>query len=116
MSEITGHSSSLPEASIYRELASQIYKDFVSCGAEIRFEEKPQGPWEASLRAVVAAAVKQLMRENRNLLMKIVYRVDIPEARLGRAIENMTADEASEQLTDLIIAREKQKIYLRRIL
>jgi hypothetical protein len=46
--------------------------------------------------------------------MKIIYRVDIPEARLGRVLENLALDEASGALTTLIIEREKQKINLRK--
>jgi len=104
----------LPEESIYAEVVRQIFKDFVSCGAEVSFPEKAAYPFEDTLHANLLPVVHELMRHNRPMLMKIVYRVDIPEARLGRVLENLALDEASGALTTLIIEREKQKINLRK--
>jgi hypothetical protein len=106
--------SLLPEESIYAEVARQIYKDFVSCGAVVSFPEKAAYPFEETLHANLLPAVHDLMQRNRPMLMKIIYRVDIPEARLGRVLENLALDEASGALTTLIIEREKQKIHLRK--
>lgn len=112
MLESTG--SLLPEESIYADVARQIFKDFSSCGADVNFPERPGVPYEKTLSIYLLPVVHALMRNNRPMLMKIVYRVDIPEARLGRVLENLPLDEASDALTALIIDREKQKIKLRK--
>jgi hypothetical protein len=106
--------SLLPEESIYADVARQIYKDFASCGADVSFPEKPGFPYENTLSVHLFPVVLELMQNNRPMLMKIIYRVDIPETRLGRVLENLALDEASEALTNLIIDREKQKINLRK--
>jgi len=110
------HSSQLPEPLWYTDVALQVYKDFVSCGADILFPEDPGANWKHTLTLCILPVIQDLVRTDRAKLMKLVYRVDIPESRLGKALENLNPQQSAETLTQLIIEREEQKIRIRRSL
>lgn len=107
------HGQNLPERDLYHELAAQIRKDFVSCGAEVDFPPNHDKDTYATLAEYLSPVITDLLRTDRNKMMKVIYRVDIPENQLGRALENVAATEAAQVLTDLVIAREKKKIEMR---
>lgn len=115
MSELATTRGGLDEyRDLYREVAQQIYKDFVTCGASIRFPESGGPRPEETLYDTVLPVVQELLASNRNQLMKLIYRVDIPEAQLGRALENAGAEESGRLLARMIVRREIQKIEIRR--
>lgn len=99
---------------MYEEVCRQIAKDFNSCGADVSFPAQPDAQLSYAIEQSLLPVVSQLVRHHRSQLLKIVYRVDIPESQLGRALENLHAGEASLTLTRLIVSREIQKVILRK--
>jgi hypothetical protein len=115
MSDAVTHSGSrLPSDSLCEEIARQLVKDFASCGIELLPPDSPCQSCDEFLSRMAGPAVRELVRRQRPLLMKVIYRVDIPESQLGKALENLPEEEAAQTLTAMIIARERQKIHLRR--
>lgn len=108
------HNQSLPDVPMYREVARQIFKDFAACGTEIEFPEQSAPDWEAQLVSILTPVVESLISGERSRLLKIIYRVDLSENKLGQAIENLGRSESATVIAKLIVAREKLKVEYRR--
>jgi len=104
----------LSASGMYEEVCRQIAKDFGSCGVEVVFLEHPGTSAAMALVETLSPVMTELVRHHRSQLLKIVYRVDIPESQLGRTLENLQAGDASHALTLLIISREIRKVILRK--
>ncbi len=66
------------------------------------------------VHAFVAAHVARLLDDNPGLLMSILYRIDVAEARVRRVLESEPPDSIVDELTELIIERQVRKVQLRR--
>jgi hypothetical protein len=102
------------QAYLYPDVAKQLQKDFAICGITLDFPTELVKSPEDTLFAVVYPAVKAVLKDQPNLMFKIIYRVDIAEHVLGRVMENKTGEVAYVSLTQLIIDRETQKVKLRK--
>ncbi len=108
---MTSHSA---QPYLYPDIAKQLQKDFALCGIPLIFPEELVKAPEETLFAVVYPAVRSILKDKPNLMFQIIYRVDIAEHVLGRAMENKTGETAYVSLTQLIIDRETQKVKLRK--
>jgi len=104
----------VPELPLYPDVARQLFKDFTTCGVPMELPEILEGQWEDRLALLIQPIVADLITRKRAVLMKIIYRVDIPENHLGRSIEGLDHEEASVVIARLIVTREKQKVESRR--
>jgi hypothetical protein len=79
------------------------------------FDLEPQTA--ASIKEVkqfLAKRITILMHQNMGLLMSILYRIDVQEARLKMILEYSPAAEMPGQLADLVIERQLQKVKTRK--
>lgn len=65
------------------------------------------------VHAFVAAHVARLLDQNPGLLMSILYRIDVSEARVRHVLESEPPDVMVDRLAELIIERQLQKVRLR---
>ena len=90
----------VPDAlDIYRHLGA-------SFGVEL--EPTPKISME-DVRRFVRDHVEQLLKSNPALLMSILYRIDVAEAKVQHAVEHVPPTELPDRLTDLIIERQLEK-------
>ena len=66
-------------------------------------------PFEA-LRAALEEVVGNLLRDDLNRLIAMLYRVDISERKLKYLLQENVGTDASTIITDLIIARQLEKM------
>lgn len=66
------------------------------------------------VRTFVAAHIERLLQEKPDLLMSILYRIDVPEHLVRDVFESVPHDDLAVRLTDLMIDRELRKVRTRR--
>lgn len=70
----------------------------------------------STLQKELAAYLNKLIVKDFNLLIAILYRIDIPQDKAVAALaENSTKESAGDTLTKLILDRQKQKLYFRNL-
>lgn len=79
-------------------------------GAELN---DPSGVLGA-LRAELIEQVETLLRDRRELLMSLLYRIDVDEALVVDTFRSYPYDTIASRLADLIIERQVQKVQIRR--
>jgi len=104
--------SSLPMQRIVRETARQILKDFGSYQSEFP-ADFPDLESEQALYSALLPVVTRLLETDKNRLMQIIYRVDISESSLGRAITGLDVRAAASEISSLILRREAVKVLSR---
>jgi hypothetical protein len=90
-------------------LIRQLNKDFQLCGLESTINEK------ASVSEVVrnlAHILSQLIRNDFQGFLNLLYRVDIPESKIHRS-ETRGMDELIQDASYELLKREWQKVWLR---
>jgi len=64
---------------------------------------------EEELIAVLADHIYLWIQKNLEQLFAILYRLDIPEHKVHRALNGMTTEPANIYIANLVVEREKQK-------
>ncbi|MCU0395722.1 MAG: hypothetical protein MUF29_07415 [Chitinophagaceae bacterium] len=59
-------------------------------------------------------AVNQLIQEDFDGLLQLLYRVDVSESRLRQMLQQLPGSDAAEIITNLLLERQLQKIKSRR--
>lgn len=99
-----------------RELAEktilQIKKDFETNGLAIQLaiEQNPSYP---EICTAMEQVLDWLFERDRQKLMQLLYRIDIPEQKLKEALEGNSSSPVVELLAALIVRREAQKVIIR---
>lgn len=62
------------------------------------------------LVAVLAAAINQMIIQNRDRLIQLLYRMDISEKKLKTLLQEHPQTDAGQIIAALVIEREQQKI------
>lgn len=91
------------------DITSLIRKDFQTPELYPTFPEKLTN--EAELREKLKQLVSDLLDKDFALFLQLMYRIDISETALKEA---MTKESYLEEITELIILREKQKVFYRK--
>ncbi len=65
-------------------------------------------------REYLIRKLTELLNNNFNLLVNILYRIDISESKLAELFGNKNERNIPEKLADLIIERQLQKIQIRK--
>ena len=71
-------------------------------------------PTLEDVRRYVEAHVAALLDRNPALLMHVLYRVDVAEGDVQRVFSEAPPSTVAEQLADLLIERQLQKLHTRR--
>ena len=66
-----------------------------------------------ALRDALAIRVAELLDTNLHLLLSLLYRIDVQEARVKAALTQADPATLPTQLADLIIERQLQKVRIR---
>lgn len=91
-----------------KALQNQIKKTLAIKGALI--EESKD---EAALLQLIAIYVQELIDKDFEKLLHTLYRIDIPDYKVKKAVEQSSPGDAPKAIAHLILEREKEKIATR---
>lgn len=106
-------SSFLNQADIVRETAEQIMKDFGMFGVEITFSGNVENAYN-ELHQQLIHEISVLIERNYELLLSVLYQVDITEKEIARAERDLPHYNHVEIVAHQVIARDLKKVLLRR--
>ena len=109
---ITDISKYFNRLDLIKETAEQIIKDFEMFGMEIKFSGSVYNAYQ-ELFEQIEPHIKKLIDTNHSKFMGILYRIDLNDQHIKKAIESNSSEPFSEIITDLIIKRELQKVVIR---
>lgn len=67
----------------------------------------------AVLRSIIAEKIRYLIDKEPERFKYVLYRIDVAEARVQQVLANYPLTEAAEQIAELIIARQLEKVKTR---
>ncbi|MFN8166028.1 MAG: hypothetical protein U0X76_07635 [Bacteroidia bacterium] len=101
------------DLAIIRETAEQVIRDFRIHGVEIVFSGNELTAWE-ELLAQITPVIATMYSKNRQAFMSLLYQIDISESKFRKVAETTDQEEFRNQLSEMIIRREFQKVLTRR--
>lgn len=107
---IAGH---LNKAEIVKETAEQIMKDFGMFGVEISFSGDTSHAYDELHRQLIIQ-IKQLLESNYDLLLSVLYQVDITDREITQAERELPHYNHIEIIAHQVIVRDLKKVLLRR--
>lgn len=110
---ITSVSAFLNEAEIVQETAQQIMKDFGMFGVEISFSGNTDTAY-TELHNQLVHQISNLMDQNYDLLLSVLYQVDITDREIDRATRELPDYNHIEIIAHQVIFRDLKKVLLRR--
>ena len=106
-------SSHLNQTEIVKETAEQIMKDFGMFGVEIIFSGDTTKAYN-ELHKQLIDQITILLERNYDLLLSVLYQVDITEREIARAERELPHYNHVEIIAHQIIVRDLKKVLLRR--
>ncbi|NQU51139.1 MAG: hypothetical protein HQ522_01225 [Bacteroidetes bacterium] len=103
----------LNQAEIVQETAEQIMKDFGMFGVEITFSGDTSRAYD-ELHHQLIDQITLLLERNYDLLLSVLYQVDITEREIARAEQELPHYNNVEIIAHQIIVRDLKKVLLRR--
>jgi hypothetical protein len=100
------------DLAIIRDTVNQINKDFNLDGFELKLSEIEQNTFD-DLTIQLIPIINQLYKKDKTAFNNLLYRVDIPEKDF-RKLLNENQNNFSENLAEMIIRREFQKVLMKR--
>ncbi len=111
--DFTNISQYLNRLDLIKDTADQIIKDFDMFGLEVRFSGNTYNAYE-ELFDQIEPHINKLISTNRSKFMSVLYRIDLSDLQVKKAVEQNASESFSEIITDLIIKRELQKVVIRK--
>lgn len=93
---------------VIRSTASQVAKDFETYGVEIILPVNELNAYE-DLKSQLIPVIEKLMHENPELLLQLLYRIDVNEKQSAAAAN-------TSEIAHLILERELIKVITRKLL
>lgn len=106
-------SAHLNQAEIVQETAEQIMKDFGMFGVEITFSGDTNNAYN-ELHQQLIHQISVLIERNYELLLSVLYQVDITEREIARAERELPHYSHVEIVAHQVIVRDLKKVLLRR--
>ena len=106
-------SSHLNRSDIVQETAEQIMKDFGMFGVEITFSGDTSRAYD-ELHQQLITQITLLIERNYDLLLSVLYQVDITEREIARAEYELPHYNNIEIIAHQVIVRDLKKVLLRR--
>ena len=97
---------------LIKETADQIIKDFDMFGMQIKFSGNAYNAYE-ELFDQIEPHINNLIHSNQSKFMGILYRIDLSDELIKKAVKDNASESFSAIATDLIIKRELQKVVIR---
>ncbi|MFI5164518.1 MAG: hypothetical protein ACHQHP_04635 [Bacteroidia bacterium] len=110
MQDITPY---LNRLDILSDAAKQVVKDFGMQGMEIKFSGNPENAY-AELFSQIFPIIEKMQTENFQNFYNLMYRIDIGETQIKKAVSQAKDKSFSEIVTDLILKRELLKVIIRK--
>ncbi|HSO84970.1 MAG TPA: hypothetical protein VLQ91_00355 [Draconibacterium sp.] len=101
------------EAEIVQETAEQIMKDFGMFGVEITFSGDTSQAYH-ELHNQLINQISLLLERNYELLLSVLYQVDITDREIARATRELPHYNQVEIIAHQVIVRDLKKVLLRR--
>ena len=98
---------------ILSETVQQVIKDFGMNGMEIKFSGNAENAY-LELFSQILPFIEKLQKENFQNFYNLMYRIDISEGQIKKAVEESKDKSFSEVVTDLILKRELLKVVFRK--
>jgi hypothetical protein len=111
--EITNLSQYFNRLDLIKDTTHQIIKDFDMFGMEIKFSGNKYNAYE-ELFNQIEPHINKLISSNHQKFMGILYRIDLSDEQIKKAVSENSSESFSEIITDLIIKRELQKVVIRK--
>ncbi len=102
----------LNQAEIVQETAEQIMKDFGMFGVEITFSGDTTQAYNELHRQLIDQ-ISLLLVRNYELLLSVLYQVDITEKEIARATRELPHYNQVEIIAHQVIVRDLKKVLLR---
>ena len=93
--------------------AQQVIKDFGMSGIEIKFSGNAENA-HTELFLQIHPHIEKLLKGNAENFYNLLYRIDISEVQIKKAVESALDKSFSEIITDLILKRELLKVVMRK--
>lgn len=106
-------SDQLNRSDIVIETAEQIMKDFGMFGVEITFSGDTSRAYD-ELHLQLIDQITLLIERNYDLLLSVLYQVDITEREIARAEQELPHYNNVEIIAHQVIVRDLKKVLLRR--
>lgn len=103
----------LSRAEIVQQTAEQIMKDFGMFGVEITFSGDTEHAYE-ELHNQLIHQIATLVERNYDLLLSILYQVDITDREIQKAQQELPHYSHLEIIAHQVIVRDLKKVLLRR--
>lgn len=103
----------LKQAGIVQETAEQIMKDFGMFGVEITFSGDTSRAYDELHRQLIDQ-ITLLLERNYDLLLSVLYQVDITEQEIALAEKELPHYNNVEIIAHQVIVRDLKKVLLRR--
>ena len=101
------------QAEIVQETAEQIMKDFGMFGVEITFSGDTSQAYNELHRQLIDQ-ISVLLERNYELLLSVLYQVDITDREIDRATRELPHYNHIEIISHQVIVRDLKKVLLRR--
>ena len=102
----------LDKAEIVQETAAQIMKDFGMFGIEITFSGNTVDAYN-ELHEQLIVQITELVERNYDLLLSVLYQVDITEREMAQAAKELPGYSHVELIAHQIIVRDLKKVLFR---
>lgn len=112
MVNFTDLSKYFNQLDLIKDTANQIIKDFDMFGLEIKFSGNAFNAYE-ELFEQIEPHINQLITSNQQKFMSILYRIDLSDEQIKKAVNENSSEPFSAIVSDLIIKRELQKVVIR---
>ena len=110
---MTDISPYLNRPDLLRETAQQVIKDFGMTGLEIKFTGNTENAYR-ELFSQILPLIDKLQKENFRNFYTLMYRIDISEWQIKKAVQDSKDRSFSETVTELILKRELIKVVFRK--
>lgn len=110
---MTDLSPYLNRPDILNDTAQQIIKDFGMQGLEVTFSGNTDNSY-AELFSQILPLIEKMQKENFQNFYNLMYRIDISEGQIKKAVQEAKDRSFSEIVTDLILKRELLKVVIRK--
>jgi hypothetical protein len=110
MTDITPY---LTRPDLLTDTAHQVIKDFGMSGIEIKFSGNADNAY-TELFSQVHPHIEKLLKGGKGSFYNLLYRIDLSETQIKKAVESSVDQSISESLTDLILKRELLKVVTRK--
>lgn len=98
------------KAEMIQQTADQLKKDLEQFGVDIVFSGDTMAAYD-ELFAQTEPFIQKLIHTNYEKLLQLLYRIDVSEKLIGKAVEG--SNNVSAEITRLILFRELQKVVIR---